>query len=120
MGGVLIIILFNSIIFTISILWFITFIGYIYRKNTNNKEKYDIYECGFKTINNFNIEINYSTIVISMFLILYEFELFLLVPFFFNINFWNYETCIILLLYIFSINMTIILDIKFNALKWIY
>ena len=75
--------LFNSIIIVVFILWIITFFGFVYRKNFNNKEKFDVYECGFKTINNFSLELNYSTIVISMFLILYELELFLLVPFFF-------------------------------------
>lgn len=112
--------LFNSIIIVVFILWIITFFGFVYRKNFNNKEKFDVYECGFKTINNFSLELNYSTIVISMFLILYELELFLLVPFFFNIEFWNYWNSFILVLYMFVINMTIMLDVKFSALKWIY
>ena len=86
MGGVLTVFLFNSIIIVIILLWLITFLGFNFRKNFVNKEKYDVYECGFKTINNFNLELNYSTIIISMFLVLYEFEMFLLVPFFFNVD----------------------------------
>ena len=120
MGGVLLIFLFNSIIAVSFMLWIITYFGYVFRKNFINKEKFDIYECGFKTISNINLELNYSTIIISMFLILYEFEMFLFVPFFFNVHFWNYETCIFLALYIFIINMSILLDVKFNSLKWLY
>ena len=120
MGGVLLVLLFNTIGIVVFMLWAITFLGFNFRKNFLNKEKFDIYECGFLTINNFKLELNYSTIVISMFLILYEFELFLFVPFFFNINLWNPTNTLVLSLYIFSIFMTILLDIKFNTLNWIY
>lgn len=120
MGGVLTVFLFNSIIIVIILLWLITFLGFNFRKNFVNKEKYDVYECGFKTINNFNLELNYSTIIISMFLVLYEFEMFLLVPFFFNVDLWNYNNVIIIAIYLFSINMTLILDLKFNTLKWTF
>lgn len=116
----MIVLLFNNISVVVLLLWFITFFGYNFRKNFSNKEKFDIYECGFKTINNFQIQLNYSTIVISMFLVLYEFEMFLLIPFFFNIHLLNFSNAIILSIYIFSIIMTILLDVKFNTLNWVF
>lgn len=120
MGGVLLIFLFNSIIFVIGFLWAITFFGFNYNNNIDCKEKFDIYECGFKSINNFKIELNYSTVIISMFLVLYEFEMFLFVPFFFNVKVWNIVNVTVLTMYIYFINMTIWIDVKFNALKWIF
>lgn len=120
MGGVLLIFIFASIIKISFVFWLITFFGFNFRKNYNNKEKYEIYECGFKSINNCYIELSYSTIIISMFLILYEFELFLLVPFLFNSDFFNYYNSIIFSLYLFSINMTVVVDVKFNTLNWTF
>ena len=120
MGGVLLILLFNSIFAVIFLLWVITFFGYNFRKNFTYKDKYDTYECGFKTINNFSIELNLSTLMLGMFLILYEFELFILIPFLFNLKFWDYNSIISLIIYIYFINLSLIFDLKLNALKWIY
>ena len=73
----------NTLIFSF-LFWLITFLLKYFYSNKYFKNKYNYYECGFKslTINQIKYSVNY--ILVILFLIIYDGEFLILIPFSLN------------------------------------
>lgn len=120
MGNILFFYIIINCLFVSTLLWFITFLGsYLY--NSKHDLNRDVqFECGFFSTSKLTPEFNFNFVVSAMFLILYDIEFALFVPYVFNINYVHNVIYLTLLLFFFIVVLTLIFDIKSNILKWYY
>lgn len=116
---ILILLLLNFIIITI-IFWLITLLELYLNKNTNNDIKTTIYECGFLTINKNIFQINYNTIILLLFVIIYEVEFIILIPIFLSLSWATTNVILSIGFLFFVIIITLYFDIWLNKLSWVY
>ena len=75
----------NVLIFSI-IFWLLTWgAEYFFTKKPQLTKK-QFYECGFKSISELNIQVNYNFFMLAVFLILYDIEFTFLYPVLFNFS----------------------------------
>ena len=118
MGDIVILFLIQNIFLFSLIFWLFTWIGEFFYKKKNHVFKKNFYECGFKSTSDINIQINFNFSIVCVFLILYDIEFTLLIPFlvnFININIFNFFLCVI---FIKLIIISLIYDWQMNALNW--
>lgn len=106
----------NVFIFTL-IFWFLTWIAEYFFKSKNNKNKTQVYECGFKSIAELNIQINLGFSIVCSFLILYDVEFIFLYPIFFNFFFFSFLIFFLILFFIFFIFFSLVYDLIQNSLS---
>lgn len=109
--------LFNFFV-VIFILWFVTFIGSFFY----NKKEYDIknefYECGFKSISDYNFKLNSGTFASMIFVVFYDVELLFTIPYIVNDdNLGVYEYYNAALLF-YVITFTFWIDIAGDIIDW--
>lgn len=116
-GVVFIQIIVNAFIFSF-IFWVLTFISKILYSNKYYTYKLNFYECGFKSYayKSINYEINYSMLV--LFLLLYDGEFLLLIPFGLNSLTFTLEVFLSFFFFIIWLFITLLFDYNFNALDW--
>lgn len=116
---ILMFILLNFVIITI-VFWLITLLELYLNKNTNNNIKTTIYECGFLTINKNIFQLNYNTIILLLFVIIYEVEFIILIPIFLSLSWATTNTILLICILFVVIVVTLYLDIWLNKLTWVY
>lgn len=117
--SVYLLILINFVVVTL-IFWLLTLVELMLNKNTDNEIKNDVYECGFNTINKTTFPVTLNTIILLLFVIIYEVEFIILTPFLLNLT-----VSIGNLTYYFSflfltIIITLYLDIWLKKIFWVY
>lgn len=89
----------------------LTNIGSFYYKTNENTDRYDFYECGFKTVSDYRFKINSGTFSTILFVILYDIELLFTLPFYFYIDYCNVNYSIMFYLLMLTIFITFLIDI---------
>lgn len=118
MGDIIIFFFLQNIIIFSLIFWFLTWAcEYFYKKRTHISKK-QVYECGFKSFDNLNIQINLNFILLCIFLVLYDIEFVFLIPIIFNIQSIFLFQYIIVLFFIILILISLIYDWQMHALSW--
>lgn len=107
----------NAIFFSF-IFWILTFILKYFYSNKNTNYKLNFYECGFKSLTNIKVQYNINFILIILFLIIYDGEFLVLLPFSLNLNIINITSLLVLLIFLFLLIITLIYDLIYNALEW--
>lgn len=107
----------NSLI-VVLLFWLITFIGSFFFKKNENFVKFEFYECGFKSISDFNFKLNIGTFSTMIFVVLYDIELLFTLPFLLDQTIYsNFCMFNVIFLYI-CIFITIVIDLYFDIIKW--
>lgn len=116
-GGIVFYVIINATIFSF-IFWILTFgLKYFYsNKNFNNKLSF--YECGFKSLTNIKIQYNVNFILLLLFLLIYDGEFLILIPFALNIAIMNFIPLFVLIIFITLLLITLLLDLVYNTLEW--
>lgn len=116
---ILVLMLINFLIVTL-IFWLITLIELGLNTNSDNPIKNDVYECGFKTVNKVTFPVTLNTIVLLLFVVIYEIEFIALLPVFLNFKI-SIGGVIILFLFLFwIIIVTLYLDVLLKKIYWVY
>lgn len=116
-GNIVFLIIVNAFVFSF-IFWILTFISKYYYSNKYYNTKLNFYECGFKSLNHFQINYSVNFLVLVLFLLLYDGEFLILIPFSFNIFTANYSSYLVVIYFLIWLYLTLLLDYIFNALEW--
>lgn len=100
MGDFIIFLFFHNIFIFCCIFWLLTFLGEYFYTDDFYEFKNQFYECGFQAVNEINLQINFNFIIFASFLILYDVEFMLAVPFIFNINYITQDSVLIFLIFL--------------------
>ena len=118
MTGVLFLhIIINSILFSF-IFWTLTFLSKIFYSNKYFNYKYNFYECGFKNLTKKKISYDINYILLVLFLLIYDGEFLILIPFSFNITCTSLEVIIAVIFFIIWLIIALIFDYAYGALDW--
>lgn len=118
MAGVIFLqLLVNAIIFSF-IFWLLTFIAKFTYSSKYYNYKLNFYECGFKNITKKRptYEINFLTML--LFLVIYDGEFLLLIPFGLNVHLLTVEICCLFIFFILWLIITLMFDYVFLVLEW--
>lgn len=107
----------NAVLFSL-IFWVLTFLSKYFYSNKYFNAKLNFYECGFKSLTQFQISYNINFLVLILFLLIYDGEFLLLIPFSLNIVISGFKSYLIILYFLVWLYLTLILDFMFNALDW--
>lgn len=116
-GNLVFLLTINAIVFSF-IFWILTFISKYYYSNKYYNTKLNFYECGFKSLTQFQINYSVNFIILVLFLLLYDGEFLVIIPFSLNILISNLSSFIVLLYFLLWLYLTLLLDYVFNALDW--
>jgi NADH:ubiquinone oxidoreductase subunit 3 (subunit A) len=111
-------ILIVSAIFFSCIFWILTFLAKFFYSNKYYSNKFNFYECGFKSINKFQISYSINFLLLVLFLLLYDGEFLIIIPFSLNILSASPTDVLLLIYFLIWLQLTLILDYVFNALEW--
>ena len=104
---------------TVAVLfWALTLLELFFNKNFNNFTKTTVYECGFLTINKNTFPITLNIITLLFFVIIYEIEFILLVPFLLSVNLANTSLIVFTFSLMWLIVITLYWDFFLNKLNW--
>lgn len=118
MAGILVLtVIINAIIFSF-IFWILTFISKYYYSNKYYNLKLNFYECGFKSLTQFQINYSVNFLMLILFLLLYDGEFLIIIPFSLNVLVSNLSTYMLLVYFLVWLYLTLLLDYIFNALDW--
>ncbi len=107
----------NVLIFSI-IFWLLTWgAEYFFTKKPQLTKK-QFYECGFKSISELNIQVNYNFFMLSVFLVLYDIEFTFLYPVLFNYSKISIFEFILFFFFFFFIVISLYYDWLTNTLSW--
>lgn len=107
----------NTLIVTI-LFWVLTEFGNFFFDRFEYKTREDYYECGFKTTSDLNFNLNYSFFVSAIFLIMYDIELVLLIPFLFNYHLISYSSIFSFIFFLIIIFITFVIDVMVDVVEW--
>lgn len=107
----------NSIIFSF-IFWGLTFLSKTLYTNKYYNYKLNFYECGFKNLTNKNITYEINYIMLVLFLLIYDGEFLILIPYAFNTAFFSIEVVVCLIFFFIWLLIALIFDYAFNTLEW--
>lgn len=118
MAGILVfLVVINAIIFSF-IFWILTFVSKYYYSNKYYNTKLNFYECGFKSLNQFQINYSLNFILLVLFLLLYDGEFLILIPFSLNVLISEFFTFFLIFYFLFWLYLTLLLDYAYSALEW--
>jgi NADH:ubiquinone oxidoreductase subunit 3 (subunit A) len=106
----------NTLVISI-LFWLLTEGGNIFFDRIEYKNREDFYECGFKTTSDLNFNLNYSFFISAIFLILYDIELVLLIPFLFNYNIMSNASFFSFFFFVIIIFLTFVADVLTNTIE---
>merc|ERR1711976_797470 len=86
MGDIVLVYLVQNILLFGIIFWALTWVAEYFYSKKNHLTKRQFYECGFKSNIDLDIQVNINFPMLCVFLILYDIEFTLLLPFLFNIS----------------------------------
>lgn len=116
-GNLVFAVIVNAIIFSF-IFWILTFISKFYYSNKYYNQKLNFYECGFKSLTQFRVSYNINFLLLILFLLLYDGEFLIIIPFSLNVLISNITSYLILAYFLIWLYLTLLLDYIFNALDW--
>jgi len=116
-GNLVFIVIINAIIFSF-IFWILTFASKYYYSNKYYNLKLNFYECGFKSLTQFQVNYNINFLLLILFLLLYDGEFLIIIPFSLNVLVSNCSAFLVLLYFMAWLYLTLLLDYIFNALDW--
>lgn len=100
------------------VFWILTFISKFFYSNKYYNTKFNFYECGFKSLTKFQVNYSINFILLILFLLLYDGEFLIIIPFSLNMTIFTYLSVLILFFFIVWLQLTLLLDYIFNALDW--
>ncbi len=107
----------HAILFSF-IFWILTFLFKLFYSNKNYNYKLNFYECGFKSITNIKIYYNLNFILLILFILIYDGEFLLLIPFSLNIKINFLIASLVIIYFLIWLIVTLIIDYIYNALDW--
>lgn len=107
----------NAIVFSF-IFWILTFLAKSLFSSKYYDYKLNFYECGFKNLTKKNISYEINYVMIVLFLLIYDGEFLILVPFVLNITKISVEVVICILVFVAWIIAALLFDYCFGALEW--
>lgn len=107
----------STLIFS-NIFWVLTFVSKFFYSNKYYQLKFSFYECGFKSITKFQISYNINFILLILFLLIYDGEFLIIIPFTLNLMNSSFNVYIIVLFFFIWLLLTLFLDYIYNALDW--
>lgn len=110
-------IIINASLFSL-IFWILTFVLKYYYSNKNYNYKLNFYECGFKSLTNIKVQYNVNFILILLFLLIYDGEFLILIPFALNISNITFVSLFVLFVFILLLLITLLYDLVYNSLEW--
>lgn len=110
-------IVYNAVIFSF-IFWILTFLAKYLYTNNYSYYKYNFYECGFKSLTKNNIKYNINFLLLLLFLLLYDGEFLILIPFSFNAWALSLSYTIALVFFIIWLFIALLFDYIYGALDW--
>lgn len=116
-GNLVLTVIINAIIFSF-VFWILTFISKFYYSNKYYNLKLNFYECGFKSLTQFRVSYNINFLLLILFLLLYDGEFLIIIPFSLNVLVSNLSSYLILTYFLVWLYLTLLLDYIFNALDW--
>lgn len=118
MAGVLFInIIINAFFFSF-IFWILTFLAKKFYSNNYFNYKLNFYECGFKNLTKKKISYDLNYILLVLFLLIYDGEFLILIPFAFNSLYFSLNLVITLSFFLIWLLIALIYDYAFSALDW--
>jgi NADH:ubiquinone oxidoreductase subunit 3 (subunit A) len=118
MGDIVLIYLLQNILLFGIIFWALTWVAEYFYSKKNHLTKRQFYECGFKSNIDLDIQVNINFPMLCVFLILYDIEFTLLLPFLFNVSNACISEFFFLISFVLLIIFSLIYDWQFNALNW--
>ena len=100
------------------IFWLLTWGAEYFYTNKQQLTKKQFYECGFKSISELNIQVNFNFFMLSVFLILYDIEFTLLFPMLFNFTFVSLINFFMFFTFVLLIILSLFYDYIHNVLSW--
>lgn len=118
MGDIILLWFFQNVLIFCWLFWILTFCGeYFYTINVQFFKNH-LYECGFKILNDIDIQIHFNFILLASFLVLYDVEFMLLIPIVFNTQYIGYIQFFVLISFFFFFLFSLIYDWHAKALNW--
>lgn len=118
MGDALIFNLVQNVLIFSMIFWLLTWAAEYFYTNKPQLTKKQFYECGFKSMSELNIQINFNFFMLAVFLILYDVEFTLLFPILFNYSIFTALEFFLVLFFILLIVVSLFYDWLNNVLTW--
>jgi NADH-quinone oxidoreductase subunit A len=120
MGDMIIFYFLQNIFIFCLIFWGLTWGAEYFFTKKNHVAKKQLYECGFRSLTELNIQINLNFSMMCVFLVLYDIEFTLLFPVLFNIVNIYLLNFFVLSFFFFIIIYSLYYDWQFNTLNWQY
>ena len=108
---------FSALLFSF-IFWGLTFISKLLYTNKYFNYKLNFYECGFKNLTKQKISYELNYIMLVLFLLIYDGEFLILIPYAFNTSLLSIEVLICVVFFFIWLIIALIIDYVFSALEW--
>ena len=118
MAGVLFLHLIISAFFFSFIFWILTFVSKALYTNKYYTYKLNFYECGFKNLTKQKISYELNYIMLILFLLIYDGEFLILIPYGFNNIFLSIEVVACITFFFVWLIIALFIDYVFSALDW--
>lgn len=116
-GSIGLYIIINAIFFSF-LFWLITFAAKSLYTNKYYNYKLNFYECGFKSLTNKKINYSINYIMLILFLLVYDGEFLILIPFSLNLTLVSFEVILSISIFLMWLIIALMYDYAFNALDW--
>lgn len=116
-GGSLCAIIVNALVFSL-IFWILTFIAKYLYTNRYSNYKLNFYECGFKNLTTYSAQYSINYLMLVLFLLIYDGEFLVLIPFALNIGLSNYIIILAICFFISWLVLSLLIDYAYGALEW--
>lgn len=98
--------------------WLLTFIAKVSYSNKYFNYKVNFYECGFKNLTKKKITYDINYILLLLFLLIYDGEFLILIPFSFNSLYISINVIFALTFFLVWLLIALIFDYAYGALDW--
>jgi NADH:ubiquinone oxidoreductase subunit 3 (subunit A) len=109
-GDIFLLFFFEKFLLFYFIFWGLTWAGEYFYKKKNHDAKRQFYECGFKVSTDTDIQFNLSFTLLCVFLVLYDLEFTILIPFLFNSAFITSTSIFVFFFFMLLIFLSLIYD----------
>lgn len=117
MGSVVIIALIQHVLILSVIFWLLTWGAERFSSKKLHRTKNEFYECGFKSISDLNLQVNFSFSMVCAFLILYDVEFTFLFPILLNYSLVDITALLTYIFFIIFIILALIYDLSHSAIN---
>lgn len=100
------------------IFWYLTFLAKWFYSEKYYSLKTNFYECGFKSLTKMQISYDVNYLNIILFIMLYDSEFLILIPFAANVSYQSFEAAVALIFFFFWLLLILIFDLLLHSLDW--